>query len=650
MPVTLPSPATARAIVVGLERYDGEGLSDQPLNGAVADALAFADALEHCGVSPKRIDLWLSPLKGNEPAGRAWREFSRDAFDKYLAGAPKKEAKEDLNANPGGSVLVLYWSGHGVVWGDEHRQFLLAPDAETDQPRCLEAENLRDVLLGTPYAAWTHQVIVIDACRRAMGDWGFGARPQVLRLAVAPPDPAGAPRQCQLLSGWLGQSSQQRTAGSRFTLALVEAMKSGPEGAWPDFEQVGLAAEVRVEQETHGQQRPQVIGWSTAELTSPLPDVITLEIRLQREGNDARFEFLADVAGEASDLFDSPRIELAHLKKWVALLYTQIGDAWLQRAGNGAVFHKRLKGLGAALFNKLVSPGLAKLLWRLHSQGKLNELLVRSDVSFIPWEIAWLDDPEHPGNEHACFLGQLGLCRWLYGAVPVLHIRIRPDRLGYVIPHYPDPRYRLAQAEMVDEPLLQRLNAHRIPPHRENVLDALSSSAYDLLHFACHAGSILDGVDYSGSVLLLEGEYREGDGVRRYVTDMLSVDDVDRFARLHAADGNRPLVFLNGYQVGGLGLAPASVGNFAYAFLGPRVGGGTAAGQAGAFVTPLWSMKDQPGGVFVQGFYEALLAPGGCTIGRAVRAARERARVAGDPSWLAHTVYAHPNCHVQFTT
>ena len=63
----------------------------------------------------------------------------------------------------------------------------------------------------------------------------------------------------------------------------------------------------------------------------------------------------------------------------------------------------------------------------------------------------------------------------------------------------------------------------------------------------------------------------------------------------------------------------------------------------GAFVGPLWAISDELACAFARTFYERLAH--GNTFGQAAKAARRRVREAMPfrPTWLAFTVYAHPN-------
>lgn len=377
-----------------------------------------------------------------------------------------------------------------------------------------------------------------------------------------------------------------------------------------------------------------------------LGPVATLEISQQRNGNETRFRYSVNVPGVAFNRYESPPIT-GDLAAWVQALYEDIEQAWLGSSRNVEIFHDNLKARGAALFRELVPPNLVTLLWQLRCEDRLDSVLVLSDEPFVPWEIAWLDDPQAGGHARGCFFGELGLCRWLYGAVPPARLRVRPGRMRYVLPHYPEPQYRLLAAEGTEEPMLQAMGATPVEPHYRQVTAALQSGEFDLLHFAGHG--VADGAQITRAAVLLQGEHQTLAGKLCYVTEPLAAAVVAQKARLRGPDGNRPLVMLNACQVGKLGFSLTSLGGFAPAFLGARVGDNNGVGEAGVFISPLWSVGDEPASTFAHAFYAALQVDGGATVAVAVAAARQAARTAGDASWLAYAVYAHPLCHVEFT-
>ena len=97
-----------------------------------------------------------------------------------------------------------------------------------------------------------------------------------------------------------------------------------------------------------------------------------------------------------------------------------------------------------------------------------------------------------------------------------------------------------------------------------------------------------------------------------------------------------PLVVLNACRIGQAPSTRSEVGGFAETFL---------RGGAGAFVGCLWSVGDQPAREFVAAFYAALDDGSHASPRPRSPAGRRRAR-GGDLSWLAYTVYAHPDARL----
>ncbi|MFC0251946.1 CHAT domain-containing protein [Massilia consociata] len=120
-----------------------------------------------------------------------------------------------------------------------------------------------------------------------------------------------------------------------------------------------------------------------------------------------------------------------------------------------------------------------------------------------------------------------------------------------------------------------------------------------------------------------------------YIPTWLDATTVEAFAKLRGQDGTQPIVFLNACKAGRAGYKLTGIGGFAQAFL--RAG-------AGAFVGTLWSVGDEPAFTFGKTFYDALLS--GQSVPHATTLAREAAREAGDATWLAYVVYAHPHARL----
>jgi CHAT domain-containing protein len=127
---------------------------------------------------------------------------------------------------------------------------------------------------------------------------------------------------------------------------------------------------------------------------------------------------------------------------------------------------------------------------------------------------------------------------------------------------------------------------------------------------------------------------KRGDGT--FAEDKLHVYQVKNQASLAHPDGSRPIVFLNACQAGQAGRTLTGTGGMADAFI--RRG-------AGLFVGTLWSIGDGTALTFADTFYDRLKA--GATVSQATRAAREAAKKADEPTWLAYTVYGHPYARLQ---
>jgi hypothetical protein len=308
-------------------------------------------------------------------------------------------------------------------------------------------------------------------------------------------------------------------------------------------------------------------------------------------------------------------------KAYIDQIYQQIESHWSNA--------EELRAFGGQLLDQLFPERLQELLWE--HQQQIQSILVISTEPFIPWELVHLKEPRKPLSDKVCFLGQLGLVRWLYdaGSLPPTALTLNPDRCRYLIPYYPDGSgYRLPQAEQEIPFLQQTFQATPIAPHPSATIAALKAADFDLLHFAGHGETELGS---STAKLLLEGRAT----ATTYVPSDISATTVSQHCRFKATN-TRPIILLNACQIGRTGYALTGISGFAPAFL---------KGGAGAFIGSLWSVGDRPARIFSETLYASLLS--GCDLSTATRAAREQSRIAGDATWLAYVVYGHP--HLQVT-
>jgi hypothetical protein len=321
--------------------------------------------------------------------------------------------------------------------------------------------------------------------------------------------------------------------------------------------------------------------------------------------------------------------------EYVANLYKEIEERYLSTwnaAANKAdtqAFTREMQAYGATLFEELFPRKMQEILWTHRDQ--LKSIRIVSTEPFIPWEIVHFREPGKPVDLEApsLFLGQMGLTRWLHNVdgLPPSSLKVRPERARYVIPDYPHPDWKLPSTVRERAYLQKTFSAQPVDPQPDPVLQVLAKpGSADLLHFACHGEA--DSQNISRARIVLQGRV-EG---QNFVPTYLDAATVNTFARLRSPERLQPIVFLNACQAGRAGYKLTGIGGFAQSFL--KAG-------AGAFIGTLWSVGDEPAFFFGQAFYDALRK--GATVAESAIAARTAAREAGDATWLAYVVYAHPH-------
>jgi CHAT domain len=363
--------------------------------------------------------------------------------------------------------------------------------------------------------------------------------------------------------------------------------------------------------------------------TTGLEDGTWLSVLEMDRGPETVYRFeLRSTTLQILATFESP--PLRHRAEYVASLYRDIENRWLTSAGDVEAFQEELREFGGSLLSQLFPERLQEILWRL--RDSLKDLIVLSGEPFIPWELVHLKEPGGPLPDETRFLAETGLTRWLYtrdNAYPPQALHARPGRVRTLCPDYPDPDMRLPQARTEADFLAASFGATPVPPNDREVRALLRAGGFDILHFAGHGQA--DGEDFANARIFLEGRRESG----RYIASTLSATTVDQQARLAGPDGSKPLVVLNACQTGRLGQQLSSLGGFAQAFLERG---------AGAFISSMWSTGDEPASIFVTTFYQELLR--GQPISAAASKARQEARQAGDGTWLAYAVYAHPQAQL----
>ncbi len=355
-----------------------------------------------------------------------------------------------------------------------------------------------------------------------------------------------------------------------------------------------------------------------------------LWLQIEPVERDQGTTFVYTVKSEKLGLLE--RFESAPLKDiegFVVELFRDLSRSFDDH-GTGKAFVTALQDRGAQLFDELFPEPLRALLWQ--HRAELGQIWLLADEPYLPWELVHLKPAKGRRPRTPWFLGQLGLVRSQYGAFPPRVLLARPGRVRSLCPDYLDSRWRLEESAAEAAYLKDRFGAEPVAATERDVLALLRKGDFDLLHFSGHG--LCDPGDVASAKIMLAGRKGRGGAVTpQYLSATTVSQNVD-----YTKSENRPVVVLNACQTARGGQQLSSLGGFARAFL---------EAGAGAYVSTLWSVRQEPARDFVETFYDRLL--GGATVGEASVAAREAARAAGDASWLAYAVYARPDAILQTT-
>ncbi len=355
-------------------------------------------------------------------------------------------------------------------------------------------------------------------------------------------------------------------------------------------------------------------------------DYFTIQVQEARVGEDTKFLYVVSCPRLGiSERFES--LPLRRRADYIAATLADVKRAWDDH-GAGAAYLAALQDVGAELFDQLFPEDLRALLWA--HRATLAPVVLRADEPDVPWELIHLKPAKGPRQQTPAFLGQLGMLRWPFDGYPQATLRARPGRVRVLCPDQVGSSSAGAGSQQEADFLEQRLGASPLPGTEAALRSLLRGGDFDLLHFSGHG--VADPQDSSSAKLVLTQVSGAGGAVKlRYLTARA----VEQNARLRRDDGSGPLVVLNACQLARGGDQLTGSGGFAKAFL---------ATGAAAYVAALWSIHDTPAHDFVTEFYGRLLA--GATVAQAAAAAREKARAAGDATWLSYVIYARPDARL----
>jgi CHAT domain len=285
-----------------------------------------------------------------------------------------------------------------------------------------------------------------------------------------------------------------------------------------------------------------------------------------------------------------------------------------------------LKVVGQNLWQCLPEE-LRNLYCREREQWRDGSLLIYSDEPHLPWELVW---PYGEGwEDEGPWCLTLCLSRWLRrneqgtgnvgapGSLPLTTMACIAST---------DLEAAQREKTFLHDLLEQRGVRDLSPPDptREAVMGLLKSEPCEWMHVAAH-GNFPDAPE-EHSALWLQG--RAVLSPRHLIGP--AIEDHLRRAR--------PAFLFNACHAGRLGWSLTRIGGWAQRLVSCG---------AGMFLGPLWAVEDENAFRVAQAFYTLLLE--GMTVAEAVRGARRTAREAGNPTWLAYSLYAHPNARIRLS-
>jgi hypothetical protein len=290
---------------------------------------------------------------------------------------------------------------------------------------------------------------------------------------------------------------------------------------------------------------------------------------------------------------------------------------------------RRLKHFGHNLWKYLIPDDLKAVYAKERSSWQDKTLLIVSDEPYIPWELVW---PYEQGEwqDDAPWCITLRLTRWLRRdfqgnghEAPPTQILFR--NIACLAPT--DSGLPFAQKEKKFlETLIARHGLVNTSPKKytwTEVMELLERGVYHWLHVAAH-GNFYPPTPESDSAIWLQEK-------RPLTPDSIVGPDIEGHINQW-----RPGFVFNACHSGRQGWALTNLGGWANRLI---------SSGAGLFIAPMWTVTDGQAFVFAQTFYDELLK--GNIVSDSVRKARLATRMAGDPTWLAYTVYAHPNACIR---
>lgn len=338
---------------------------------------------------------------------------------------------------------------------------------------------------------------------------------------------------------------------------------------------------------------------------------------------------------------------------WLNQIYDEIG--LLQRGHESAGNHgprllnttqieRRLKNLGHQLWDILIPPDLKAFYGRERTKWHVStkedrrwSLLVQSDDAQIPWELVrpYGTGTARWGEDFWCTT--FYVARWLFKRPDVLECVAPPPQLilsamARIVPTcFPELSAAPAEDAFLRDLIIQHHLIDRSPPRatEDALITLLEQGGYDWMHIITHGEFFAESARHRSTIGLEDQQWLAcsaitGPDIRNTLGDQRPSFVINACHAQHAAP------MLSG----------------AASWATQLIGSG-----AGMLVAPLWSVRDDRAKQFSEVFYEALFNPERpATVAEALWHTRQSIYEPGDPTWLAYSLFAHPNATVRVAT
>lgn len=333
---------------------------------------------------------------------------------------------------------------------------------------------------------------------------------------------------------------------------------------------------------------------------------VTLQVT--RQGSRYQFQLISDALHQpqrTGRLSADPREVVERLVRELGAMAS--GETSLD---SPALVRRRLQALGLNLWRDLVPQAVHDQFWSRFD--RITSLTIVSHRDTVPWELLY---PLDGGREAGFLAERVPVVRKFYEQPRTLRLAV--PRATYVVPPRSGPEYAREVADV--RARLSGVADGGVIEDLDDLLRLLDQGPVGVVHYTGHH----DFSTAEGPAIALNG------GRFRLV-------DMDLPAQRRSWTG-RPVVFLNGCRTAGQAPELMAVSGWADRFV--RAG-------AGVFVGSLWAVRSSSAARFADHFYEGFHERG-LTLGEASRDARQAIKEeAGDPTWLAYSVYGDPGATV----